>query len=70
MVLESDAYVRGDVDFLKAFGNVVVAYEKDQYRDGDELVTRGTLGIYLYKGEKMDRVFSMPVDYPSRTDAG
>ena len=62
MVLESDDYERGEVAFLKQFGNLVVAYEKDRYRVGDEFVTRGTVGVYQYRGDKLDRVFSFPVD--------
>lgn len=62
MVLESDAYVKGEVAFLKAFGNIVVAFEKDQYREGDEFITRGTLGIYEYKDKKLARVYSFSID--------
>ena len=62
MVFESGAYIKGEVAFLKAFGNIVVAYETDQYHDGDEVVTRGTLGIYQYKDKKLARVFSFPVE--------
>ena len=62
MVLESDDYVRGEVEFLKQFGNLVVAYEKDSYRVGGEFVTRGTVGVYQYRDGKLDRVFSFPVE--------
>ena len=62
MVLESDTYIKGEVAFLKTFGNIVVAFEKDQYKEGDELVTRGTLGIYRYKNKKLSRVYSFPID--------
>ena len=62
MIFESDSYVKGEVAFLKSFGNIVVAFEKDQYREGDEFVTRGTLGIYEYKNKKLTRVYSFSVD--------
>jgi len=62
MVLESGAYVKGEVAFLKAFGNIVVALEKDQYNEHGEVVTRSTLGIYEYKGDKLARAYSFPVN--------
>ena len=62
MVFESEDYVKGEVAFLKAFGNIVVAYEEDQYREGDGFVTRGTLGVYKYKDGKLSRVYSFSVD--------
>ncbi len=62
MVLESGSYVKGDVEFLKTFGNFVVALEKDQFREGDEVVTRGTLGIYEYQGDKLARAYSFPLN--------
>ncbi len=62
MVLESDTYVKGEVEFLKTFGNVVVALEKDQFREGDKVVTRSTLGIYEYQGDKLTRAFSFPLN--------
>ena len=61
MVLESDAYVKGDVAFLKGFGNLVIALEKDQFREGDDTVTRSTLGVYEYRGDKLARAYSFPV---------
>jgi len=62
MVLESDTYVKGEVEFLKTFGNFVVALEKDQFREGDKVVTRSTLGIYEYQGDKLARAFTFPVN--------
>jgi hypothetical protein len=62
MVLESDAYIKGDVEFLKTFGNVVVALEKDQFREGDEVITHSTLGIYQYKGDKLARAYTFPLN--------
>ncbi len=61
MVLESDSYVKGEVAFLKGFGNLVIALEKDQFREGGQLVTRSTLGVYEYRGDKLVRAFSFPV---------
>ena len=61
LVLESDAYVKGEVAFLKAFGNIVVALEKDQFREGDEVVTRSSLGVYEYQGDKLVRAYSFSV---------
>jgi hypothetical protein len=58
MVLESGVYVKGEVAFLKTFGNIVVALEKDQYREGDGIVTRDTLAVYEYEGDKMARAYS------------
>jgi hypothetical protein len=62
MVFESDAYVKGEVVFAKAFGNTLVAYEEDEYIENGESVTRGTLGVYIYKDKKLARVFSFSVD--------
>ncbi len=62
MVFDSEEYIKGDVTFLKSFGNIVVAYEKDQYKEGGEFVTRGTLGVYIYQGDKLSRVYSFSVD--------
>ncbi len=61
MVLESDAYIKGEVAFLRAFGNIVVALEKDQFREGDEVVTRSSLGVYEYQGDKLVRAYSFAV---------
>jgi len=61
MVLESDAYVKGEIEFCKTFGNIVVALEKDQFREGDKVVTRSTVGVYEYRGDKMIRACSFPV---------
>jgi hypothetical protein len=61
MVLESDAYVKGEVAFLKGFGNIVIALEKDQFREGDQVVTRSSLGVYEYSGDKLARAYSFPV---------
>ncbi len=61
MVLESDSYVKGEVDFLKGFGNLVIALEKDRFREDDQVVTRSTLGVYEYRGNKLVRAFSFPV---------
>jgi len=61
MVLESDAYVKGEVAFLKGFGNIVIALEKDQFREGNELITRSTLGVYEYSGDKLARAYSFSI---------
>ena len=61
MVLDSDTYIKGEVEFLKAFGNIVVALEKDQFREGDGIVTRSSLGVYVYKDDKLTRAFSFSV---------
>ena len=62
MTFQNPNYISGRATFTKAFGNIVVAFEIDKYREGDEVIEKGRVGLYEYRGDKMCRAWSFPVE--------
>ena len=61
-IINDPNYLSGQVDFAKAFGNVVVVVETDQILKNGEEVAQRRMSVYQCKDGKLHRCLSLPID--------
>jgi hypothetical protein len=61
-VFENIDYVSGHVDFVRTFGNVLVAVETDTIREAGEEVRMRRLSVYECQDDKLHRCWSFPIE--------
>ena len=60
-LVQNPDYLKGHVDFAKAFGNIVVVVESDNVREDGEEIKKQRLSVYECKDGKLHRCFSLPI---------
>ena len=68
-IIDNPDYISGHVDFVKAFGNVVVVVETDRVRQEGEEITMRRMSIYECRDGKLHRCWSLPINEAEQSSA-
>ena len=67
-VFENLDYVSGHVEFVKTFGDMLVAVETDTIRQGEHEIALRRMSVYECSDGKLRRCWSFPIDEDEQTD--
>jgi hypothetical protein len=62
MVFANTDYISGHVDFLKTFGNILIAVETDTILQNGEEIRAQRMSVYECKEGKLHRTWSFPIE--------
>jgi hypothetical protein len=68
-IINNPDYLSGHVDFVKAFGNVVVVVETDLILKNGEEVKQKRMSVYECKDAKLHRCLSLPINEDDQSGA-
>jgi len=68
-VFEYLDYVSGHVEFVKTFGDMLVAVETDTVRQGNQEITLRRMSVYECRDGKLHRCWSFPINEDDAKDS-